>query len=277
MSSFILSAFADEIDMNLNTQMSVLKSHSINHIEMRGVNGVNVSELTAQQARDIKARLDDEGFHISAVGSPIGKQDITDDFEPHLELFKRVIETAHILNTKYIRLFSFYIPKDSTEYRDEVFERIDILVQANKGSGVTLLHENERGIYGENAERCVEILSTFKDMRATFDSANFVICGVDALYAFELLREYIAYLHIKDAFINSEVIVPAGQGDGCIPEILSRLKSSGYEGFLSLEPHLADFEGFSALGKGVFVSKGGGGAEKFAVALDALRHILDGI
>src|SRR5690606_20606824 len=111
MAKFILSAFADEIDPDLKVQMDVLEEHGIEYIEMRGVNGKNVVEHTLDEIKEIKQQLDERGFKISAVGSPIGKIKITDDFAPHLDLFHHTLEIAKILEAPYIRMFSFFIPK----------------------------------------------------------------------------------------------------------------------------------------------------------------------
>src|SRR5690554_5415743 len=109
--NFVLSAFADEIDPDLKVQMEVLKQHGIQYIEMRGVNGRNIADYTLEEVKRIKNQLDEQDFRISAVGSPIGKIQITDDFTPHLEKFRHTLEIAKILETDYIRMFSFYIPR----------------------------------------------------------------------------------------------------------------------------------------------------------------------
>lgn len=278
---FTISAFADEIDMNLTTQMDVLEKYHIHHIEMRGVNGKNLSDCTVSEAKEIKAQMDARGFRLSAVGSPIGKIGITDDFAPHLEQFKRVLEIAHCMKTDYIRMFSFFIPKgdDPDRYQDAVLERWHGFITAAKGSGITLLHENEKEIYGDTAERCLNLLQKLDCdfVRATFDPANFVQCGVEVFpHAFELLRPYIAYMHIKDAKFSDGSVTPAGQGDGRVADVLSALQADGYDGFLSLEPHLADFEGFSALEQDCDETKPdkSKGALLFGVAADALSGIL---
>ena len=81
MYKFTLSAFADEIDSDLKVQMDVLDQHGIKFIEMRGVNGQNLTSCTLDQVREIKKQLDERGFRLSAVGSPVGKIKITDEFE----------------------------------------------------------------------------------------------------------------------------------------------------------------------------------------------------
>lgn len=266
MSNFILSAFGDEIADDLKTQMDVLEQNGIRHIEIRCVDRKPIVRYSLHEVREIKKQLDDRGFGISAVGSPIGKISITDDFEPHLELFRNTIETANILETDYIRMFSFFIPENEGPdlYRDEVMKRWEKFKGAAKGSGLILLHENEKEIYGDNALRCLDILKSMNCscVKAVFDPANFVQCNVETYPgAYELLKDYIAYVHIKDAVYGSRHVVPAGEGDGRIKEILSALYSSGFKGFLSIEPHLND-------------SLPGGGPELFSTACNALKKIL---
>lgn len=280
MSKFILSAFADEIDPMLTTQMDVLDKHDISFIEMRGVNGKNLVQHSLEEVKEIKKQLDMRGFKISAVASPIGKIKITDEFAPHLELFRHTIEIAKILETKYIRMFSFFIPEgmNAHVYRDEVMKRWSQFIKAAKGAGLTLLHENEKEIYGDTAERCLDLLETMNCdyMKAVFDPANFVQCGLKTYPdSFNLLKKHIAYIHIKDALYEGSIVVPAGQGDGRVEEILTELKSNDFEGFLSLEPHLADFVGFTALEPNSSAKRmPKGGPQQFAIAADALKKML---
>ncbi|CAG7610813.1 hypothetical protein PAESOLCIP111_01291 [Paenibacillus solanacearum] len=283
MSKFILSAFADEIDANLETQMDVLDQHGIKFIEMRGVDGKNLVHYTLDEVRGIKSRIDARGFKLSAVGSPIGKIGINDDFELHLELFKHTLEIAKIMDCQYIRMFSFFIPKgeEPETYRDEVIDRWRQFVKVAQGSGVILLHENEKGIYGDTPERCQDLLESLNsnDVKGIFDFANFVQCDVKNYPdGYELLKGHIEYVHIKDAVYNGHRVVPAGDGDGCVEEILKELHSGGYEGFLSLEPHLGKFTGFAELephSPGYHLPEGG--ARSFAIAVQALKKILNKI
>ena len=269
MERFMLSAFADEIDPMLDVQMDVLEKHGIRYIEMRGVDGANISSLTLDQARAVKARLDARGFRVSALGSPIGKIGIGEDFEPHLALFRHTLALAAILEAPFIRMFSFYLPHGEAPgfYRGEVMRRWTAFIEAAEGCGVVLLHENEKDIYGDTAERCLDLLRTMDCpfLKATFDPANFVQCGVKTFpEAYNLLREHIVYMHIKDALYETGRVVPAGEGEGRVADILRALKDTGWNGFLSLEPHLAD-------------SLPGGGPDQFAVAAGALEGLLDRI
>ncbi len=280
MANFTLSAFADEINPALDIQMRVIKDCGIHHIEVRGIDGKNISTYTPDEAKQIKRQLDQNGVKISSVGSPIGKIKITSPMDDHLAVFRNVIEIAKILDTQYIRLFSFYIPEgeDPANYRDEVLKRMQMFVDTAKGSGLTLLHENEKGIYGDTDKRCLDILESIgsETLKAVFDPANFVQCGVSTYpEAFELLLPYIEYMHIKDAGEDG-VVVPAGHGIGKVPEILGALKEKGFDGFLSLEPHLAHFVGLSKLEAGREREKVSQDTEeKFRMAVDALKQILN--
>jgi sugar phosphate isomerase/epimerase len=265
-----LSAFADEISSDLDTQLDVLSSENIRYLELRGVWNKNVLRLTDDELLMVRNRLESMGIRVSSIGSPIGKIQITDSFEEHLADFERAIHVAKVFGTKFIRIFSFFIPsgEDPAQYRGEVMSRINELVRRAERANIVLLHENEKHIYGDTPERCLDILETCASpsLRMAFDPANFVQCNVKPMStAYPLLDSFIEYVHIKDACFEDGRVVPAGQGDGDLPALVRALKSRGYEGFLSIEPHLASanaFLGFS-------------GPDLFRVASQALKSLLE--
>lgn len=215
--NFELSAFADEAGGGLDEQITALKENGIRYLEIRGVDGENISDITADKAKQIKSRLDSEGLAVWSLGSPYGKIGITDEFSPHLDKFKRELELADIFGAKHIRLFSFYVPKDKAAvYRDEVMERLEKFALSARGSDIILCHENEKGIYGDTAERCEDIHKEFPDIKAVFDPANFIQCGEDTVRAWQLIYPYVEYLHIKDAFSDGKV-VPAERAQEISP------------------------------------------------------------
>src|SRR5919108_368942 len=105
-----LSAFADEISPDLNEQIAVLRSENIHYLDLRGVWGTNVLDLTDQQVATIKQALASGGIGVAAIGSPIGKVPIDSAFDEQLQRFERAITVAQMLSTRYIRIFSFYPP-----------------------------------------------------------------------------------------------------------------------------------------------------------------------
>ena len=284
MSQMRISGFADEISADFEKQLEVLKRLGLSYMEIRGVNGKGIDTYEVSQVKEIKKSLDMAGIEISSLASPIGKIDIRQGFEEHYEHFKHVVELAHILKAPYIRMFSFFMPPDQDvqKYEGEVLERLGKMVSYDELGEIQLLHENEKDIFGDTAARCLKIMQAFskEGLKMAFDFANFVQCGQNTEEAFELLGDYVAYVHIKDAVAQTKAIVPAGQGDGQIESILKKLKERGYNGFLSLEPHLTEFEGLKGLEREGTSLKGMrqmAGEEAFEIAYKALRDILSRI
>ena len=250
MANFILSAFADEAGGGILSQIDALKANGLTHIEPRGLDEGNISSFSSEQAKALKKVLDENGIGVSSIGSYFGKIEIRDDFKPHFEEFKQCVENAGILGTKNIRMFSFYMPENENPavFRDEVFERLEIMADYARKSDVWCCHENEKGIYGDTDERCLDILTTFEGkIKGIFDPANFIQCGVEILPAYEKLKNHIEYMHVKDCRMSDGFVVPCGKGDGNIAELLRRFSKKEGNRFLTLEPHLKVFDGLKYL------------------------------
>ena len=278
-----ISGFSDEITEITKGQFETLNRFGIGYFEPRGIDGKNISTLAEAEMQDLKKLMEEYGIEASSIGSPIGKIKVTDNFEQHFEVLKNVVKAAKILGTKYIRVFSFYHEKDTEwtkEERAEVFRRMKIMIDYAKEQDVILLHENEKHIYGDTADRCLELMKEFygPNFKAIFDPANYVQAGENTKRAYEMMKPYIAYMHIKDALFEDGNVVPAGSGDGNVEYILADLFATGYEGFLSLEPHLGNFKGFADLEiEAKTQDKVFGGEEAFALAHKSLLEILDRI
>ncbi|MBR6744236.1 MAG: sugar phosphate isomerase/epimerase [Clostridia bacterium] len=272
-----LCAFADEASEKLGGQIDALRRNGISLLEIRGVNGKNIKDLTSAEVREVKAALDGAGISVWSIGSPIGKISLADDFAVHTEDFKRILEAADTLGAKKIRAFSFFPVKgmEAEAVKAAVCERIEALL-ALTPAHITLCHENEKEIFGENTENCLFLHRTFPRLQAVFDPANFVQCGVDTASAWEALREYVDYLHIKDAVADGTV-VPAGMGIGNVTAIVGDYLARGGE-VMTLEPHLFDFTGLSALENGKSLKLGisayRNNDEAFDAAASALKTII---
>lgn len=247
MESFTLCAFADEADPMLTGQIEALHGNGIQWLEVRWVDGKNITQLTVSEAHELHRRLEDAGIRVWSVGSPLGKITLADDFEAHLELERHTLELGRILEARALRIFSFYpAEKENWEAaRGPVMERMDRMLQTAEGSGLLICHENEKGIYGSNAERCLDLHKTFPSLRAVFDPANFIQCRQPTLPAWQLLKPYVAYMHVKDALSDGRV-VPAGCGEGHLAELLRGYAAQGGR-MLTLEPHLSVFDGLGTL------------------------------
>ena len=268
-----ISAFADEIGPDLDLQMDTCQALGIRHIDVRGIDEINVSKMTLAQVREYKKRLDERGFAVPCIGSPIGKIKISDDFDEHLELLRHCCDVAKAFGTSQIRVFSFY-PSPGKRIEDErqaVMDRLEAMVKLAESGDVVLLHENERGLYGAKPDGVKDIFATIQSdrLKGIFDPANFV-CEDVAPYDdgwTKGLAELTDFFHIKDKAQRGEdmVFVPAGEGVGQCEEIFTDLKRRDWSGVMTLEPHMkaaGQFSGFS-------------GPDRFAKAVEGLKRLCD--
>jgi sugar phosphate isomerase/epimerase len=263
-----LAAFADEISPQLDEQIAVCRENRVTHFELRGVYGKNVLDFDRPLREEIKSKLSTHGMGVVSIGSPIGKVKINEPWEPHFARFKTAVDAAEFFGAPFVRLFSYYAPDgdDVKQHRDEVLRRFRAKVDYLKDHpSVTLVHENEKDIYGEKADGCLDLMKSIDSprLRMAFDFANFVQAGQEPRAAWTLLKPYSVHIHIKDAISGSGKVVPAGEGDGQIEPIVADAYASGYRGFLSLEPHL----------KVAGHSHGETGPELFKTAADALKSL----
>jgi sugar phosphate isomerase/epimerase len=265
-----LCGFADEIAPELDEQIKCCRENGVTHFELRGAYGKNVLDFDKSVRVEIREKLKDNGMGVASIGSPIGKVPITEPWDKYFDRFKIAVDSAEFFEAPFIRVFSYYPAKEGDDvhkHRDEVIRRMKAKADYVKNRNVTLIHENEKGIYGDTAKYCLDLLKSVDSpkFKAAFDFGNFIQVGDKPLEGWPLLKPWSVHIHIKDVKGKEDRAVPAGQGDGHIEEILVDLKKSGYAGFLSLEPHLkaaGQFSGFS-------------GPALFKMAADALKVICD--
>jgi 3-dehydroshikimate dehydratase len=273
---FTISAFADEISPDPQTQIDVLKSCGVRHIEFRSILQTNVLALSDLQITEFKSLLDANGFKLSAIGSPLGKIRIDEPFEPHLQKLHRAIHLCKVFGTPNIRIFSYYPPEnfdgDWTKVRPQIMDRMTQKLEIAAKAGVRLVHENEHRIYGEAIDHVVDLLTTLrkwfdqKAFGAVYDAANYVYGGHDPWDGWVRTRDYTVHLHIKDWKHGAPHGSIPGEGEGQIPRSIADAVQRGYTGFATMEPHL--------LGGGP--TGGVTGPELFPKAVAAFKKILDG-
>lgn len=249
-----ISGFSDEISSEFDKQIKVVKENNMNYISLRNIDGKNIGEYSIEEFEEkVLPKLEKNNVKVSSIGSPVGKIFIDDEegYKKHLKILEKLCRIAEILETKYIRIFSFYIKEgEHDKYKKDVGRKLKNFVQIAENKGIILIHENEKDIYGDTFQRCREIISQVNspNFKAAFDFANFVQCGEDTLKAYETLKDDIVYIHIKDANYNTSQNVVCGMGEGKIKEILyDIILKENYKGFLTLEPHLVQFDGLKNL------------------------------
>ena len=290
MDHIVISGFADEIHPNLDQQLKVVKELGMHYICLRAADGKGIADYTLEEfQQNIQPRLEEAGVKISSLGSPIGKIDIDDQaaYEKQLAQLDTLCRICNSCGCRYIRMFSFWMPKDRNpdDFTEQVIEKLAGFAKVAEKYDVILIHENEKDIYGDIARRCKVILDRLASphFKAAFDFANFVQCGEDTAECWELLKEHVVYIHIKDAVKSNNENVLCGTGDGQIPQLLKKIiREDGYQGFLTLEPHLGLFDTLQSLetedaSEVISHNKAKDGAEGYAMQYHALMDILNAI
>ncbi len=285
----IISGFADEICPDFEEQLKTVTELGMGYICLRAADGKGIADYTLEEVQEkLLPKLQKAGVKVSSIGSPIGKVNIEDEegYQKQLVQLDTICQMCRILDCQYVRIFSFFMPegKDPADYREAVLEKMEKFMEIGEKYGVTLLHENEKDIYGDIGSRCVEIMERFapRGMRSAYDFANFVQCGEDTVECWNMLRPYISYIHVKDALYSNRENVLCGTGDGRIKEILDQaINKDGYKGFLTLEPHLRVFSTFTSLENNakdnLLRNRFQTGAEAYGAQYHALCKILDEI
>lgn len=285
-----ISGFADEISSDFTEQLKTVTDLGMHFISLRSADGKGIADYTVDEVKEkLIPRLDEYQVKVSSLGSPIGKVGVEDEdgFSRQLEQLETLCRICQILDCRYIRMFSFYIPegKDPADFRETVLKKMQQFLEIAKKYDVILIHENEKDIYGDIVSRCLDLMQELNDphMKSAFDFANFVQCGEDTRNCWELLKPYVSYIHIKDAVSTDKENVVCGTGEGKIKEILDEaINRDGYEGFLTLEPHLVLFDALASLETTaaeniIKENKAKDGAEGYAMQYRALCDILDAI
>ncbi len=267
--SFRLSAFADEIAPDLDLQVKTLRRLDVHGLDLRSINGINVLSLTDAQLDLVSSQCSANGLHVQAIGSPVNKVALSAaNEEGEFVKLEQAIHAAKRTGTRLIRIFSPEVPK--TDYQNAwlaVEAWMARQVHLAEQNDVVLLHENDAKFYGAYPEGAQRLFERFggPHFQAAFDFANTVLIGYRPMKDwFPWILPHLHTLHIKDAIEDSHQVVPAGEGDGEMVETLNWLVGQGWNGPLTIEPHLVSvgkFGGFS-------------GENLFEEAVAALRVVL---
>lgn len=278
MAEFYFSAFADEAADSLDEQIEALKEANIRFIEPRSIDKKGILDLSEAELIAAREKLDAAGIRTGSLGSPIGKYGIHEDFETYKETFERALTACRILGTDKMRMFSFFVEREElSKVRPEVLRRLTYLTRRAAEVGVTLCHENESGIYGQMPQEVADLLTAIPVLRGIYDPANYIVNGADAEEGMRATLPSFAYMHIKDASYKDGSILPAGEGDGRIGELLNLIDAhTDAPVMLTIEPHLRLFDAFASIDKHTLKGKHSfkSNRESFAYAVKALEKVL---
>ncbi|MFH0938425.1 MAG: sugar phosphate isomerase/epimerase family protein [Planctomycetota bacterium] len=250
--TFRFCGFADEAGKTLPEQIDATKRAGWNAIEARLLEGKNFTDITDAQFDAALDTLTASGIQIVGFGAQIANwaRPITHDFQADIEELKRTIPRLKKAGAKIIRCMSYpnnkEKPVEREAYKKEVFRRLNILARMAADAGVILGHENCNGYGGECPAQAQELLANVNNpaFKFIFDTGNNTLHDNNdhttwALYT--AVVDSIIHVHIKAAKKD-----PEGKFVACYPEedpvqlkIISDLKKRGYNGWLSIEPHMA--------------------------------------
>lgn len=265
-----LSAFSDEAASDIKGQIKAMQINEIGFTELRSISGKNVSEFSFEESKEYYKEFTDNGIKVFSIGSPLGKVDIDTDFNKYLDLVKKVCETANIFSADKIRMFSFF---NAYEKKEKVFDYLSKMVEVANSYGVKMCHENEKEVYGDTADRVLEIMNNVKGLKFVYDPANYVQMNEPAEKTLKLFHDKVEYFHIKDVINATGELVPAGHGDGDINKLVSMIDR---DVVLTLEPHLAVFDAYAKIDNTEMKHKFKfeNNLEAFTFAVNALKDIL---
>ncbi|MCC6491255.1 MAG: sugar phosphate isomerase/epimerase [Candidatus Hydrogenedentes bacterium] len=243
------SGISDEAGQAIDTQIKAHRELGWTHLELRLVDGQNITALSDEKFDEVYRKVSDAGMSVSCFGSAIANwaRPITCDASIDIEDLKRAIPRMKRFGTCFIRVMSY--PNDpknpiaEPEWRKEAIARTKVLAKMAEDGGIILAHENCSGWGGLSAENSNILLGEVNSpaLKVVFDTGNPVTYGQDAWEYYQKVYDSIIYVHIKDARkVNGEDIYTyCGEGDGYVKEIVGDLLAKGYDGGFSIEPHLA--------------------------------------
>lgn len=256
-----LTGFADEAADSLSDQIEITKNLGWKNIESRNIDGVNIHDLPIEKFDYVCDELEEKGVSVNCFGSTISNWgvQINDSFEGTLEKVNRAIPRMQKLRTGLIRMMSYARLKnpDGTlagdQKEEERFRRLRIITKLFLDAGITPVHENCMNYGGMGWSYTLKMLENVPGLKLVFDTGN-PVANIDysATLAdrmqsswkfYQKVKEHIAYIHIKDGIYNEskndlDYCYP-GEGNGDVRKIMKDLLDNGYDGGISMEPHMA--------------------------------------
>lgn len=253
-----LTGFADEAGIGIEAQIKATLDLGWKHIESRNINGKNLHDISDAEFDRVAGLLQDNGITVNCFGSTIANWSklITEPMDSSVAEARRAVIRMQRLGTKLVRIMSFAVLKDRSpddQMEAERFNRVRELHAMFSGAGLTPVHENCMNYGGMGWSYTLRLLENVPGLKLVFDTGNPVFTPdyakprpwprQSSWEFYTHVKDHIAYVHIKDgiwheATQTSEYTYP-GEGHAEVPRILKDLLSRGYDGGISIEPHLA--------------------------------------
>ena len=247
-----LTGFADEAAQDLVGQINATKALGWNAIESRSIDGKNIHDISDAAFDAVCEQLESSGVSINCFSSTIANwgKNIEDPFDITLVEIERAIPRMQRLGTKMVRIMSYAWCKGDDQHPEERFRRLREIVRLFNEAGITPVHENCMNFGGMSWQHSLQMVEAVPNLKLVFDTGNPFITkdwsngGTEHQDPFEFykhIRPHIAYVHIKDVVMDGdkEDYKYPNEGHGRVLDVLKSLKETGYDGGISIEPHMA--------------------------------------
>lgn len=256
-----ISVITDEFDSDLDRSLSIMAEYGVKSAELRTIWDKNIGDAPDDYIERVQGVLKKHGASAAAIASPFYKCDLLDNPEPEgpagpvhwasarglgaqIDLLNRCIEIARRLDTRLIRVFTFWKRGELTPIIEEkIVAAFAEPAEIAEREGMILAIENEHACFagtGAETARLIEKIGS-KNVRAVWDPGNAFCAGeVPFPMGYEAIKPFAVHVHAKDARSAG----PGKQewcviGDGEIDWAgqMRALKRDGYSGLISLETH----------------------------------------
>ncbi len=241
-----VSGIGDEAAASLADQIRVHRELRLPGLELRTVDGRGLHQLTDAEGALMAARVLASGLAVPVVDTPIGNwgTDVGAPLAPDLAILRRTAEIASLVGCRHLRVMSY--PNDGrpeAEWREAALARLTRLTRLAEELDVVLLHENCHGWASQSATASLDLVTTVdsQHLKLLFDIGNGLAYGYEAVPFLRAVLPWVAHVHVKDGVRTgdgAEFGVP-GDGEAGVAECVRLLGEAGYDGWYSLEPHVA--------------------------------------
>jgi len=252
-----LGVITDEISEDFDHALSVCAELGIRDIELRSIWDKSVVDHDGESLVRIKSAIHNGGFAVVGIASPFLKTHLVDtgaaaagnthsaaiaSRADQPGVLERTLNAAEVLDAPIVRTFSFWRIDDPESARNDILEELTRATETVRAAGRLLGLENEHACNIATGEESRWYLDRIADptFGLIWDPGNEAALGHNPIPgAYELVKNRIHHIHLKDAISFEEGAGFTAVGDGAIDydQQFKLLLRDGYDGVLSIETH----------------------------------------
>lgn len=238
--------FTDEVSRDFEEAVRLSKEKGADYVEIRGgIWGKDVTTIDDNDIQKMRDVMSKYNVRIGSIGSPFGKCRFDDnEYQRHMSIFRKMVQLAHIFDTKIIRMFAFWVPEEFSgkarpnisDYLTEIASRLKPAAKIAESEGVIMALETEDStLVGSCAEARAVVDAVESDaMKVCWDVNNSWHCGeIPYPDGYEFIRGLIRHIHVKPNAQKS--IDTVGDSNVSYKQIFHALLKDGYDGCASIE------------------------------------------